>query len=79
VNAQWRRRPVAWRRVGFEVVLLPPGSDEPIAIGGAAASAWHMLEEPTTAVAVAQKTGATVDEVQMGLLSLAILGLAEVQ
>jgi hypothetical protein len=77
--AQWRRSPAAWRQVGAEVVVLPPGGDEPIALGGAAASAWRLLEEPATAASMAEHAGAPIDEVQAGLVSLAILGLAEVQ
>jgi predicted Rossmann fold nucleotide-binding protein DprA/Smf involved in DNA uptake len=77
--ARWRRTPAAWRQVGAEVVVLPQGSDDPIALGGAAASAWRLLEEPASVASMAEHAGAPIAEVQAGLVSLAILGLAEVQ
>lgn len=78
MTARWQRTPVAWRAVGGEVVVLPPDADAPIAIGGAAAIAWRLLDEPSSVATVARRSGASIDEVQAALVSLAILGLAEV-
>lgn len=48
-EARWRRREdVLWRRSLDAVVVLPAGTDEPVAIAGTGAAVWDLLEEPGT-------------------------------
>ena len=48
-DVAWRRSGATlWRRTSSGVVLLPPGSPDPVQLGGAAALVWDLLEEPTS-------------------------------
>lgn len=35
-----------WRRSGTRIVLLPPGSSDPVLVEGVGGRAWELLEEP---------------------------------
>ena len=48
-DGPWRRtESTLFRRTSAGVVLLPPGSPDPVQLGGAAALVWDVLEEPTS-------------------------------
>jgi hypothetical protein len=46
-DTPWRRVPtVLWRRVFSGIIALPAGADEPLALSGAAALVWELLDQP---------------------------------
>lgn len=47
--ARYRRSlEVLWRRVLDDVVLLPPGIDEPVLISGPGGLVWELLSDPVS-------------------------------
>ena len=44
---------VLWRNTGREVVLLPPGAHDPMALAGAGVALWELLAVPHSLSAVA--------------------------
>jgi hypothetical protein len=55
----WARQPsVLWRRVLDDVVLLPPGADEPFALAGGW-ELWDHLTQPRTAEELARALAAS--------------------
>jgi Coenzyme PQQ synthesis protein D (PqqD) len=63
-----RRLDVLWRRSLDHVVVLAPGADEPVSVGGAAPAVWRLLAEARTpedlVVMLVDATGADTASLQ---------------
>jgi len=47
VTSRWSRNPeVLWRRCGEKIVMLVPGSADPIVLEGSGERAWELLADP---------------------------------
>lgn len=83
-GSRWQRDPqVLWRRLGDELVVLPPGGAECLAVSGVSALLWELLVDPVTADDLAERLAAEMGAegrsmrppVETGLRVLADAGL----
>lgn len=86
-GGRWRRRPVLWRWVGEELVVLDPAGDdaEPVRVSAAGAALWDALATPATVDELGDRLAAwcgpderpTAAEIAHGLAVLADVGAVE--